>query len=169
VVGSLGIKYKWGHISVLDHAALEERVWDCDVVVKEECDRLLPARPLSSARASVHCRTDLGRPAPLQDVKGWREARDPEPGAPHDHRLLPSHPPTANAEPAESRPALRERCARRTETRARSYARPPPTSPTERSTLRLSKPERCALAAKGGVSANSLTELGERLLIVRRV
>jgi CRP-like cAMP-binding protein len=37
------IKYRRGHITVLDRAALEQRSCECYVVVKKEYDRLLPA------------------------------------------------------------------------------------------------------------------------------
>lgn len=38
------IRYARGHITVLDRAALEERVCECYAVVKKEYDRLLPHR-----------------------------------------------------------------------------------------------------------------------------
>ena len=40
------IRYKRGHISVLDRQGLEQRTCECYAVVKKECDRLLPARQL---------------------------------------------------------------------------------------------------------------------------
>src|SRR5271168_3187756 len=39
------IRYTRGHISVLDRAGLEKRTCECYGVVKEEYDRLLPAKP----------------------------------------------------------------------------------------------------------------------------
>ncbi|MGO4581231.1 Crp/Fnr family transcriptional regulator [Cupriavidus sp. 2TAF22] len=36
------IRYRHGHIEVLDRPGLEQRVCECYAVVKQECDRLLP-------------------------------------------------------------------------------------------------------------------------------
>lgn len=36
------IEYSRGKITVLDRRCLELRVCECDAMVKEECDRLLP-------------------------------------------------------------------------------------------------------------------------------
>lgn len=36
------IRYRHGHIEVLDRPGLEQRVCECYAVVKRECDRLLP-------------------------------------------------------------------------------------------------------------------------------
>jgi CRP-like cAMP-binding protein len=41
------IRYRRGHITVLDRAGLEARVCECYKVVKEEFDRLLPRQPPS--------------------------------------------------------------------------------------------------------------------------
>jgi hypothetical protein len=38
------IRYSRGHITVLDRAGLAERACECYAVVKQEYDRLLPAR-----------------------------------------------------------------------------------------------------------------------------
>ncbi len=37
------IRYKRGHITVLDRSGLEQRTCECYAVVKNEYDRLLPA------------------------------------------------------------------------------------------------------------------------------
>ena len=36
------IRYRRGHITVIDHPKLEKRVCECYAVVKKEYDRLLP-------------------------------------------------------------------------------------------------------------------------------
>jgi len=38
------IRYRRGHITVLDRPGLEQRTCECYAVVKKEYDRLLPAR-----------------------------------------------------------------------------------------------------------------------------
>jgi Mn-dependent DtxR family transcriptional regulator len=45
------IRYRRGHITVLDRGRLEQRACECYAVVKKEYDRLLPAAPLTATRA----------------------------------------------------------------------------------------------------------------------
>ena len=40
------IRYKRGHITIVDRPGLESRVCECYQVVKTECDRLLPYQPI---------------------------------------------------------------------------------------------------------------------------
>ena len=51
------IRYRRGHIDVLDRPALEERVCECYVVVRQEFDRLLPYQPpIPSTKPAVMTR-----------------------------------------------------------------------------------------------------------------
>ena len=45
------IRYKRGHITIVDRLGLDARVCECYRVVKSECDRLLPYQMNPSTRA----------------------------------------------------------------------------------------------------------------------
>ena len=60
------IHYSRGHITILDRAGLETRVCECYGVVRKECDRLLPYRPVRPA--GEHGQLLTGHP-PLDE--GW--------------------------------------------------------------------------------------------------
>jgi CRP-like cAMP-binding protein len=64
------IRYRRGRITVLDRNALERRVCECYAVVKEEYDRLLPAK-----LEAPHCRAGGPKLCPVSDGSGVRTIR----------------------------------------------------------------------------------------------